>query len=250
VHRVALVALVGCGRFGFHDPLIDAASPASDVAADAALASDGTASDGASDARAIDARPLDAPPPCAELAISDDFSDGVRGAQWTLIANNPVTVAETGGQLQVTLASSGGSHYGGYDSASLFDLRDHCMRVSYITEPTNEANVEMDFLVRNASMYSIGFVYHSGVIDPFYNNGTFTSFGAVTFDPVADKVLRISESNGNMTWETSPDGTTFTTLTTQPTPIDVSSVTIALEAGTYASAPSPGTAAYANFNVP
>ncbi len=208
--------------------------------------------DGATlDVAAVDARVSDsfALAACTPLAISDNFDDGVRGAQWTLLANNPVTVAESGGQLQVVLASAGGSHYGGYDSAATFDLRDHCMFVTYEGVPTNEALVDMNFAGRTAASTTVGFDYHGGVIDPYVNTGTFVSFGAVPYSTL-NKVLLVREDSGTMTWETSPDGITFTVLTSQPTPIDVSSITIALEAGTYGSAPSPGSALYDNFDAP
>ena len=245
---LGLVLLAGCGRWGFTNPK-DA--PTGTGTGDGDAASDGiaiadAARDGASDS-AIDAPALG---PCTKLAISDDFNDGTRAAIWTLLANNPVNVAETGGSLQIMLASSGGAHYGGYDSASMVDFRNHCMNVTIVQTPTNEANVEMDFELRTAANTSTGFTMHSGVVDPFVNTGTFMSFGAVTYDPSVQKVILIREDNGTMTWETSPDGTTFTVVATEPTPLDVSAVTVVLEAGTYASAASPGTAIYDDFDLP
>lgn len=233
VRAVVLVSLAGCGRLGFGDkaPL------------------DGTSADATADATA-DAHPDAAPlGPCTPLSFSDDFNDGTTAAPWTVLANNPVTVAETGGQLEVTLSTAGGAHYGGYDSTAVWNLTNHCMYVSFTTTPTSEANVEMTFTARQLSG-TIGFVYHLGVLDPFVNAGTFQSFGSVPYDPVLHKVLRLREDNGTTSWETSADGTTFTVLTSQPDPLDLTGIQVILEAGTYASAPSPGIARYDNFDTP
>ena len=235
-----MLALAGCGRSGF-GALVDAAV---DSALTDGASTDGRATDAPADAM-VDVPMLG---PCTKLALADDFDDGVMAASWTLLANNPVMVAENG-QLQVTLATAGGAHYGGYDSTTTYDLRDHCMYVSFVTTPTNELNVEMTLSARTAAG-STGWVYHQGTIDPFVNTGTFMSYGAIPYDPTVQKILRVREDSGTMRWETSTDGVTFTLVTMQPTPMDVSAITVILEAGTFASAPSPGVATYDNFDVP
>jgi hypothetical protein len=235
-----LTALAACGRYGFAPP-----GQPSDAARDAVDVADVTLGDVVGDV------PRDASGlgPCVPLAISDNFDDGTPAAIWMVLANNPVTTAETGGELQVTLASAGGSHYGGYDSLSMFDLRDHCIYVTYVTVPTNEPLVEMT-LAGRTSTTAVGFVYHAGVMDPFVNTGTFTSLGAVTYNPAVHKVMRVREDSGTMTWETSADGITFQVMASEPTPVDVSSMLIVIEAGTYGSAPSPGMGVYDNFDFP
>jgi hypothetical protein len=54
-----------------------------------------------------------------------------------------------------------------------------------------------------------------------FANGTFaggvTCPGA-TYDPVAHRHLRFRESGGTLTWETSPDATTWSSFGTVPTP--------------------------------
>src|SRR5579864_7593513 len=108
-----LLALAGCGRFGFSHLPGDSSASADNASADSAPF------DGFADA-APDAPRDSGLAACTRLALSDNFDDGVRAAVWTLLANNPVAVAETGGALQVTLATAGGAHYGGYDSATTY----------------------------------------------------------------------------------------------------------------------------------
>jgi len=237
------MSLAACGRYGFATG--DASSdPAHDGAADARVTDSAVG-----DTKLLDAATDVALGPCTPLAISDNFDDGTANNEWTVIANNPVNTTETGGELQVALASAGGAHYGGYDSVAPVDLREHCMFVTFIDEPTNEALVEMTFQVRVAAG-AVGFVYHQGMLEAFVNPGTFMSLGAAPYDAGQDQVLRIREDNGTMTWETSPDGMTFNVFTSRATPLDVSASTVVLEAGTYGSAPSPGIAKYDNFDVP
>jgi len=238
MRAVVLLVLAGCGRWGF--------APLGADASDGSTA-DGTdaSADASTDVMLV---PADALAPCTKLAISDNFDDGVRDPQWTLLANNPVNVAEAAGQLDVTLASAGGAHYGGYDSAAMFDLRDHCMSIAFAGVPTSEMFVEMDFAARTAAG-SLGFSYHLGLVDPFINTGAFVSQGAVAY-AASTKVVLVREDSGTTTWETSPDGITFTVIASQPTPFDLSAITIALEAGTFGSAPNPGTALYDDFDLP
>jgi len=223
------LALVACGRlhFGY---LNDA----------------GDAGDGA-----VDVLPkADAFSPCIPLAISDNFDDGVMASFWILLANNPVNVAETGGQLQITLATAGGSHFGGYYTNPIYDLRDHCITVTYVTVPVPQPMSEMDFSIQNAaSTVATGFSLHNGTMDPYVNTGTFTSLGGVPYDPSVHKVMRYREDGGTMTWESSPDGVTFHVMASAPTPFDVSAIYVLLQAGTYGSVPSPGSGAFDNFDL-
>jgi hypothetical protein len=243
VRGLYLLVLTGCGRFGF-------GAVADGSGSEMPLTVDTRPIDAPADA-AIDVMlpPADALPPCTKLAITDDFNDGVRNAQWTFIQNNPVTTAETGGVLSVMLASSGGAHYGGYDSAATFDLTNHCMNISFVGVPTSETNVEMDFTARTAAG-AFGFSFHSGSLDPYINAGTFVSQGAIPFSATTTKVVLVREDSGKVTWETSPDGITYTVIATAPTPFAVTAITIAIESGTFSSEPSPGTALYDDFDLP
>lgn len=243
VRRLVAVMVCACGRIDF------SAQPDGRPAVDGAAASDAPL---ASDVATVDGPIADALllGPCTKLAISDDFNDGTRAGIWSLVQNNPVGVAEASGQLQVALSPVGGSHYGGYDTLATVDLRDHCMFVSFAGVPANEPMVEMTFSVRTTGATSVGFVYHQGVIDAYVNAGTFVSVGGTTYDPAVHKVLRLREDAGRTSWETSPDGAVFAVLASEPTPIDASMVTVALEAGTFGSTTSPGSASYDNFDVP
>jgi hypothetical protein len=124
------------------------------------------------------------------------------------------------------------------------------MFVTFVGVPTAEAMVEMTFSARLTSGTATGIVVHQGMTDPFVNTGTFTSLGAVPYNPTAHKVLLIREDAGTMTYETSPDGVTYTVIAQAPTPFDLSAITIVLESGTFGSAPSPGSAVYDDFNTP
>jgi hypothetical protein len=224
------VALAACGRIGFGQ------------LPDGAGGGDGVA----------DVLPTaDSLGPCTPLAISDNFDDGVMASFWILLANNPVTVAETSGQLQITLATAGGSHFGGYYTNPIYDLRDHCITVTYVTAIAAQPMSEMDFSIQDAgSTVATGFSLHNGVMDPYQNvGGTFTSLGGVPYDQAVHRVMRYREDAGTMTWESSPDGVTFHVMASAPTPFDVSAIYVLLQAGTFGSVSNPGTGAFDNFDL-
>jgi hypothetical protein len=224
-----LIALTGCGRIGFsatHD-----ASPAGD-ASDSGIDGD------------------DASAACVRIGLSDNFDDNATAATWMTVANNPVTTTETGGALVVQLANNvGGGRYGGYQSLATFDLRDHCMVITFTTVPASLPSTEMDFLALTPNG-TIGFAVSNGVLNASYNPGVFQAFRTAPYDPAAHHVLLLREDSGTMSWLTSPDGIGFTTFTSVATPLDVSMTTVDIVAGTYAPQIAPGTATYDNFNSP
>jgi hypothetical protein len=122
------------------------------------------------------------------------------------------------------------------------------MWVTYAGLPTLEPMIEMTFSLRLGGVSSLGFVHHDAVVNAYFNPGTFVGYASVPDAPVF--IARLREDAGTMRWEMSLDGTLFSVIATQPTPADVSSVGVGLEAGTYGTAPNPGTATYDSFNTP
>jgi len=141
--------LVGCGRIGF-DALVDAA-PA---------------------------------PRCDRLAITDNFDDGTQDLAWTHVGSSSVTVAETGGMLEIDLpASMTTAVYGGYDSAAPFDFRDHCMYVTVAETPAVAQGAELFFDV-NVADRGTGLDVTNGNLYVFENlSGTLVSLRYVAYEP-------------------------------------------------------------------
>lgn len=80
--------------------------------------------------------------------------------------------------------------------------------------------------------------------------GVNTNITSVTYNSTTHKWWRIRESSGTTYWETSPDNTTWTALTSQSNPIAVTGLKVLIAGTAYASASSPGTFKWNNLNTP
>jgi hypothetical protein len=74
----------------------------------------------------------------------------------------------------------------------------------------------------------------------------------LTYDSVAHRWWRIAESGDTLTWDTSPDGQTWTTRRTKTKnpALDLTDLTIYLSAGFFGTEPTPGAALFDNLNLP
>ncbi len=190
---------------------------------------------------------------CTPVGPMDNFDDGVTSAEWSPSANPPVTIAETQGQLVITLANaSAGSRYGSYDTGGLLDLRDHCVFVTAVAVPRANPNVEMTLQISvNAGSLSAGIRMYNGLLDAFTrNSGGLTSHADPIFDPVQHARWRLRELTGTFYWETSPDGNAWTIQFSEPTPFGVAATKIEMFAGTSVSVANPGQAIFDRFNLP
>lgn len=79
--------------------------------------------------------------------------------------------------------------------------------------------------------------------------GSNTNITSVAYNATTHKYWRIREASGTTYWETSTDGVTYSTLTSQANPITITAVTVIIAGIAYASASSPGTFSWNNFNV-
>lgn len=72
-----------------------------------------------------------------------------------------------------------------------------------------------------------------------------------TYNSSTHRWWRIGESGGNILWDTSPDGVTWTNRRSFATPFAITDLIIGLSAGVFnTSFPTPGTAIFDNLNLP
>jgi hypothetical protein len=221
--RAALAALVtaGCGRIGF-TPLGD------DAAGGDALASCGAIAD-----------------------MTDNFdAAAVSYTRWSTSSNGGVTVAQTAGTAQITLATGTGTRYGAFNGAQFYDLGTCMAAVTIVETPRVVSGAEAEFcLVQKTPNALLCFDIANGGLNSLYNPGTAMLYKNATFDAVADAHLRLRQNAGTVIWETSSDGSSWQFFDSQPSPIDLTQVTIALSAGTFMSVTSPGAARFDDLVV-
>lgn len=219
---------------------------AADAGAGAALAAavDGPSPGGSPAALAgagyADATPASADPdgPPADLTIAplagpirllrDDFNDGILSAgRWPASYGG---VTETGGRARIDCDSA---QWSGLRSAASYTLADSQVTVqAWPPDPNTATSAYLLVLVTtpvagtaagfNIDTGSGGVAYLSwaGFSDP---DVVFTGY-----DPTSMAWLRLSESSGTLSWETSPDGETWTVRRTAASPSWVGNSDLAL----------------------
>ena len=176
----------------------------------------------------------------AASSISDDFSSGSLAPRWMPV--DPC-IAETGGELVASPLPSGRYCH----AWTIGDFHLSCDTVA-----VHVPQVTAQDLGVQTFMY-IGTLDGTSSFDVLLEAGGI-QFGSpdlfFSYDMVADAWWRVSESDGEMTIDTAPDGTTWTRRAMIAEPWSMDHVQIALGAGTYKQVTSPGQARFHCYNVP
>ena len=185
--------------------------------------------------------------------LRDDFTDNSIAPVWTAYPYlaGSATRAETGGQAVITLPSStAGTHENGYYSGGTYD----------ITGDGAFANVATMVSTSVAAFAVFGFMIDaSNQLRWFQQSGTLkaqkivagvtTDLFTVTWSAATHKYLRIRESGGNILFDTSTNGTSWTNRhTTSGLPIAITALHVQIVAGC-GNVASPGTFKLDEFNI-
>jgi hypothetical protein len=239
---LACVIATGCGRLGFQPP--------SDGRGDRTTG-DGSGMPG--DGVIADTIDLDAAAgACGTMvALSDDFADGVTGAQWTTLTGTNIALAETGGDLQITFASNvSAGQTAGYQSVASFDFTGSCVDAEIASTPNAATLANMTIRIGTSTDCGVIEIY-SGMIHAAQHRGaSISTLPAFAFDALADRFLRMREVSGSWYYQSSPDGTTWTTFGAVANMFPLqTSTTVRFTAGTNSGVSNGGVAAFAGVNV-
>jgi hypothetical protein len=190
-------------------------------------------------------------------ALADDFNDNsINPQKWTVVipSGSLTTVAETGGQLEITPpAYASGWHTGGVQSTGVYDLTDSMifLEVPQVLAGNTSTYVRLEHDSTSYMTMSAGQLMYAVVITP--GHGYLHQLQA--YDPVAHRWWRIRHNSASnlIHWETSPDGSTWTSRFAEAPRIPITALRVSLEGnyspGTSGSAPwDPGTARFDNLN--
>jgi hypothetical protein len=213
------IAVAGCGRFHFEVTLGDGSS-------DGALA----------------------PGSCNGIdRIADDFEDGVQGDIWdAAYASAGTSYAETGGELVLTLAPNAAA-YVGYSATYFYDLRNNRTFAELVQAPGPGAVAGLSADYTQLQYLHIN--VRDGVVTASQDiAGTFSVVATIPYDAAMHRFLGFEERDGQLYFETSADGVTFTPFTQEADPFDLSLMRPEVYAGTQTPVPSPGVARFGSFN--
>lgn len=160
--------------------------------------------------------------------LIDNFTDNVQGDTWSASAvSGSATKAETGGQARLTLPSStSGTHLAYYRTAGTYDLT------------AGSVYINIDTMVSTAVAATAGFDVFAGlnILRWTQTSGTLkaqtivagvaTDRYSVAWNASTYKYLRIRESGGNVLFDSSTNGTSWTNRYTGAAPLAVTELTV------------------------
>lgn len=180
--------------------------------------------------------------------LADDFTAATASPQWYTYANAGGTVAQTGGDLVVTLQATQPSGYSGYDSSWKYDLRNSRVFIEVPQTTSVATHAQTDFQVIGGNdAFTIVEEFGTLTAEKFVGAAQ-TTLGATPYSPTQHRWWQIRESAGTLYFEASADGVTFTQFATAPTPSWAPAVDVVLEAGAYQTETNPGSARFAQIN--
>ena len=191
-------------------------------------------------------------PACLADLFTDDVVDAGMWQLW-LPDNQPVVVNQQAGQLLVTLAPGVGRVYNGVTSRGRYDMVAGNATVE-VEPASQEVGVETDFSVDldSSSGYEMA-AYANRLHLVVHTSGGVTNSIAVDYDPVAQKLWRIRHDQiaATIEFETSPDGTAWTSQRSAAVTRAPTGVTVTLLAGTYTDVgvAAPGVAYFDNLKL-
>lgn len=186
-------------------------------------------------------------------ALRDDFNDNTQNTNlWKTLGGG--TTSETNTQLSTTVAQSTAGNEAGFASVEMYDMTGSYVYVEVVQVASDTTNVYTQLEVAAAGDNSLGLGLHgSSNLQAWYNvNGVYAYSGAAAYNSTTMRWWRIRESGGNIYWDYSADGVTWTNYYSHATPITITGLTVRLH--TYEGASAGGTAAsrtaiYDNFNL-
>ncbi|MBW2524150.1 MAG: hypothetical protein JRI23_08240 [Deltaproteobacteria bacterium] len=181
--------------------------------------------------------------------VTDSFDDGSLAEFWAPWGDG---ITETGGTVNITFAN-GVYSQSGAATVDQYDLR-NCDVVLEVLEVPNPSESIDAYLDVHADGDNIAYIT--------FDDGGFLEFHAVTngvgegpvqavsYSPSQHRWWRIAERNGNTLLQTAPDGASWQTHHSFPTPSWVASVKIEFYASSAASNLAPGAFRIDNLNPP
>jgi hypothetical protein len=181
-------------------------------------------------------------------SISDDFNDGVIGAQWTV---NGVSPTESGGTLNIPVQSS----YQGIQTATTYDLANsqYLAQITSIHAAAAGGSRENMLYMRTGGSEAnrAGFLIpgSTGTAICMLTVASVGNDQGFTFSMATTNWLRMRHNGTTLFWETAPDGLTWTVRRSLATPFTLTGLDLLFNTGTWGSEPITPGISWDNFNL-
>ena len=193
------------------------------------------------------------------LLLEEAFSGPIDPERWSrrtinegydaLDATIPVEVA--GGRLTITpRAGVAGLKHGGVTSAQTYAMTCSATRVELVQATNADSTADTTFAVAVDPAHWYRMTVENGVLALGARNGAISQ-ETLPYDAVQHRHLRIRHDcvADTVAFETSPDGTTWTSRRSIPRSISLRAAYVELEAGTFQPEAAPGQAIFDNVRV-
>jgi len=186
-------------------------------------------------------------PPISSL--TDEFSDGVFGPNWT---NGSTCMAEVGGEMVANVVAN--DTMGRYCIlGTLAHYRLSCdaffVHLPEVTTATFGAQTGL-YVTDWANGHGINFLLDNGGFAVGIDQDPETIVISNGYSATADAWWRVRGEAGHLYFDTSPDGVAWSERLDEPYPYSLGDVGVTLGAGTYAPVANPGVARFRCFNSP
>jgi len=182
--------------------------------------------------------------------LTDEF-DSINSSVWTTTQAGGATVTDLNEQLIITYPLACTSATDG-DITTIwdYDLTNGRASIQVITVPSSLTNADAELRLFIDSNNWLRWVYEAGTLYAQYMvGGVKTTPYSAAYSQSTQLYWRIRESAGNVIWETSSDGTTFTSRATVADPIAVNSLQAKIMGSCYQVEVNPGQFVVEDFNI-
>lgn len=173
---------------------------------------------------------------CPASTLREGFDDAL-GPSWAGWAYASCTTTVIDGALELHFPGSGSS-WCGATSTHLYDLRDDAVAVEAMAPGLDNFTAYFKLISLDREDTVEVHRYSASLVLQMRRRGATAAYASLPYDAVMHRYWRIRESDGGTFWDTSADGTTWTSRLSAPTAVDVSAVFIELGAGH--ESPGPG----------
>jgi hypothetical protein len=184
--------------------------------------------------------------------MKDDFNDGVRSPAWARgWEDMPGMLAETGGKLVISLVPNQ-STSAAYVASSSLDLTGSSVLLEVPSVVSAADGSETRVILQAPGDQEIEMSESQGHLHfSIKKLNMWQELGSVLYAPVQHRWWRIRETAGTLSWDTSPDGKTWTAQAQiAPAPFPIDALDLFLEGNGWAAQANPGISSFDNLNLP
>jgi hypothetical protein len=198
------------------------------------------------------------PAACGEGTVGslvDDFqNDAVTSEQWFKVDGDPFVEVDTTGQLKISISGDNVEpsqpRTGELVSIEEYQLTG-CRIVVEVPDTFGDAYASIMWMAAVASQGVLETYVSQGEITFHYiKNGTAVEVASLPYNAAEHRYWMIKEHSGNVSWETSPDGSQWELQGSAQTPFPLDQVNVQLAGGVGGALDGTVSARFDHFNTP